>query len=90
VLYRDNLEALKRALPEYVERANKEFLTFNPSLINNENRRRFPFAMTSEYNLELERMGKYDRMLPPRIRKREEYSIDAPFMLSASTVIIKT
>ena len=88
VLYRDNLEALKRALPEYVERVNREFLTFNPSAINNENRRKFPFAMTSEYNLELERLGKYSGMLPPRIRKKEEYSIDAPFILSASAVII--
>jgi hypothetical protein len=89
VLYRDNLEALKRALPEYVERANKEFLTFNPSLINNENRRRFPFAITSEYNLELERRGQYDRMLPPRIRRKEVYNIDAPFVLSASAMIIE-
>jgi len=72
-----------------VERVNKEFLTFNPSLINNENRRRFPFAITSEYNLELERRGQYNRMLPPRIRKKEEYSIDAPFILSASAVIIE-
>jgi len=88
VLYRDNLEALKRALPEYVERVNREFLTFNPSTINNENRRKFPFAITSEYNLELERMGKYSWMLPPRIRKKEEYSIDTPFILSASAVII--
>ena len=88
VLYRDNLEELKKALPEYVERVNKEFLTFNPSLINNENRRRFPFAITSEHNLELERRGQYDRMLSPRIRRKEEYSIDAPFILSASTVII--
>jgi len=89
VLYRDNLEALKRALPEYVERVNREFLTFNPSTINNENRRKFPFAITSEYNLELERMGKYSWMLPPRIRKKEEYSIDTPFILSASAVIIE-
>jgi len=89
VLYRDNLEALKKALPKYVERVNKEFLTFNPSLINNENRRRFPFAITSEYNLELERRGQFDRMLQPRIRKREEYSIDVPFILSASAVIIE-
>jgi hypothetical protein len=89
VLYRDNLEALKRALPEYVERVNKEFLTFNPSLINNENRRRFPFAITSEYNLELERRGQYDRMLPPRIRRKEDYSTDVPFVLSASAVIIE-
>jgi len=88
VLYRDNLEALKRALPEYVERVNREFLTFNPSLINNENRRRFPFAITSEYNLELERRGQYDRMLPPRIRRKDIYNIDAPFILSASAVII--
>jgi len=89
VLYRDNLEALKRALPEYVDRVNREFLTFNPSTINNENRRRFPFAITSEYNLELERSGQYGRMLPPRIRRKEDYNIDAPFVLSASAVIIE-
>ena len=51
VLYRDNLDMLKEALPEYVEEVNKEFLLFNPSLINNDNRKRFPFAITSEYNL---------------------------------------
>jgi hypothetical protein len=88
VLYRDNLEALKKALPEYVKRVNKEFLTFNLSTINNENRRRFPFAITSEYNLEIERKGQFDRMLSPRIRGKEVYNVDAPFILSASAIII--
>ena len=86
VLYRDNLDMLKEALPEYVEEVNKEFLSFNPSLINNDNRKRFPFAITSEYNLEIEKYNQFDKMLPPRIK---DFNIKASFILSASSLIIK-
>jgi hypothetical protein len=86
VLYRDNLDMLKEALPKYVEEVNKEFLSFNPSLINNDNRKRFPFAITSEYNLEIEKYNQFDKMLPPRIK---DFNIKASFILSASSLIIK-
>jgi len=86
VLYRDNLDMLKEALPEYVEEVNKEFLLFNPSLINNDNRKRFPFAITSEYNLEIEKYNQFDKMLSPRIK---DFNIKASFILSASSLIIK-
>ena len=86
VLYRDNLDILKEALPEYVEEVNKEFLLFNPSLINNDNRKRFPFAITSEYNLEIEKYNQFDKMIPPRIK---DFNIKASFILSASSLIIK-
>jgi len=86
ILYRDNLDMLKEALPEYVEEVNKEFLSFNPSLINNDNRRKFPFAITSEYNLEIEKYNQFDKMIPPRIK---DFDIKASFILSASSLIIK-
>ncbi|MFP3256605.1 MAG: hypothetical protein RXO36_02205 [Candidatus Nanopusillus acidilobi] len=86
VLYRDNLDKLKEALPEYVEEVNKEFLSFNPSLINNDNRRKFPFAITSEYNLKIEKDNQFDKMIPPRIK---DFNIKASFILSASSLIIK-
>ena len=86
VLYRDNLDMLKEALPEYVEEVNKEFLSFNPSLINNDNRRKFPFAITSEYNLKIEKDNQFDKMIPPRIK---DFNIKASFILSASSLIIK-
>jgi|GEM_PF-3097864 len=86
VLYRDNLDMLKEALPEYVEEVNKEFLSFNPSLINNDNRRKFPFAITSEYNLKIEKDNQFDKMIPPRIK---DFDIKASFILSASSLIIK-
>jgi hypothetical protein len=86
VLYRDNLDMLKEALPKYVEEVNKEFLSFNPSLINNDKRKRFPFAITSEYNLEIEKDNQFNKMLPPRIK---DFNIKASFILSASSLIIK-